>query len=248
MLEALIRLDEVQKGFDGAASYLEKELKTPICTGCGKCCENNTPVSSTIEAINAVSILTGNGKLGEALKMANAWLLERDNKATSYEGLIAGSFVPAKIMDEYSNLLVSQCPFYTHEKTCFIHEVRPFACRAFGVTKSNTGFCNRPEGIGESLTKHLYVNSPDLMNVHKKLKDMCYKKNKSWMVTGLFPTLLYRAAMQKEFYELVKDNKIPSAKIIGADIDTALLWEVQKEAIDAGINPDLVACGIYKNF
>lgn len=247
MIQTLMKLHKVQKGFDGAANYLSKELQTPICVGCGKCCEHNTPVALTLEAINAVSVLTGNGKLGEAMKMANAWLLERDKNTPSYEGMLAGRFVPSYIRDEYSRVLVSQCPFLTPEKTCFIHEVRPFACRAFGVTKSNTGFCVRPEGKGESLTKHLYVDSPDLKAVHDELKYMCQDKNKSWLVTGLFPSLLYRAACSEEFYKLVKDNKIPSAKIIGADIDSSLLWDAQREAIDRGVSPDLVASGIYKN-
>lgn len=240
-IQAFIYLHQIQKGFDGLAEELEQLLKTPVCIEkCGKCCEINTPQWTAIEAMNAVSVLAGNGKLDEALKRAEYWLTQKD-EAISYEGMLAGCFVPSKIKEEHWKISRAQCPMLDDDKRCVIHEARPLACRAGGVTVEYFGFCPRPQGRGEPATSRMYLKCPDLKAEIANFKEEARRIDPKFVIYSFVPTMLFRAAREVKFYEMVHDNKIASAKIVGTDLDTTLLWQEQKDAVAKGVTPDLVA-------
>ena len=200
----------------------------------------NVPNWMTIEAINAVSVLTGTGKLKEAVAVAEGWLLERHKQATSYEGMPVGKVSP-QIRDEWRALSVSQCPFMTEDKRCLIHQVRPLACRAFGVTRDAAEICPRPPGKGETLTQRIVIKSDAFKKTVDAFTDSCKNKNPEWIIRGFVPSLLYRAAEPEKFRKMVKDNQIATAKAIGINYDVSLMWQPQVEALRSGMSPDLVA-------
>lgn len=246
-IEAFIRLHGIQKGFEGVAGELEKLIQTPICVdNCGLCCEVNTPRWTALEAMNAITVLAGNGTLDEALKRAEDWLIRKD-VATSYEGLLAGCYVPPKINAEYTAISQTPCPMLTDEKKCLVHAARPLACRAYGVTRSCSGFCPRPAGKGEPVTDRMYMKCPELRADIEALWKEAKEINPRFIIQGFMPTMLFRAGREAKFYELAYDNKIASAKIVGTDIDSTLLWQEQYDALRKGVLPDLVIAGVYNN-
>lgn len=242
-LQAFSHLHRIHAGFDQLAGELEQLLKTPVCiTNCGKCCEVNTPQWTALEAMNAVSVLLGSGGLPEALKRAEYWLTRKKDVAASYEGMLAGCYLPAKIKAEHWALANQPCPMLDDEKQCLIHAARPLTCRSYGVTRScDINFCPRPAGAGEPVNDRLYMRSPDLQADIKRLWKSAKEINPNFVVYGFVPTMLYRAARETEFYAMVQDNKIASAKIVGTDLDTTLLWQEQQDSIRKGELPDMVA-------
>lgn len=239
MIEAFSKLRQFYRTFDAAAVLLERTTGKSACiSGCGRCCEMTSCM--TIEAMNAVSILMGDGKLGRAVSIAEGWLLERHSEAPSYEGMLAGSFVSPKIRDEYVALTRLPCPFLTEAKECSIYEARPMSCRSYGVTRSSAGLCQRPPGKGETMTQLMYINSPDLVNHIRTFKEKYRCSHPDWIVYSFLPTLIFRAAREEQFRKLVRDNRIATAKIIGTDIDQTLMWQPQVDALQRGMSPDLV--------
>ncbi|MDD5413059.1 MAG: YkgJ family cysteine cluster protein [Methylobacter sp.] len=239
----LLVLDKIRQGFDGAALYLEQDLlKGPSCIdGCGKCCMVNVPQMTTIEAIYAVSVLTGLGRLGETLSICEDWLLNRSSEAPSYEGMMAGRFVPSFIHAEHEALSRSRCPFLTKDLRCFIHEARPMACRAFGVTVAETkGICPRPLARGETMFSRHIVNCDNLQKDWRLLWKACKEAKAGWVVSGFAPAMILRAGNEPRFRALADSNQIATAKIIGGDLDTNLMWQYQADRLDAGESPDLV--------
>lgn len=242
MLEAFRKLHQFHTAFDEAQRRLEETIGKPTCmSGCGLCCETNTPSCMIIESIDAVSILTGSGKLGKVLSITEGWLLERHNEAPSYDGMLVGCFVPPKIRDEFAALNRLRCPFLLDTKECLIHDARPMVCRAYGVTRSSMGGCPRAPGKGETLTQFMYMQVPGLMADIHGFKEHYRGSHREWVTFGFLPTLIYRAAREKQFRDMVRDNRIATAKIIGTELDQTLMWQPQIEAIQKGMGPDLVA-------
>lgn len=242
MIEALMQLHKFYKGFAGAEKCLEETIGRSICiAGCGKCCEHNTVQCMTIEAINAVSILTGQGKLTQAVSIAEGWLLDHHKQAPTYEGMVEGRLLPAGIHAEFIALAGLPCPFLAENKECLIHDARPISCRAYGITRTGKGFCPRPTGKGETVTNLMYIQAPGLRQDIEKFKTRYTRSHPEWTIFGLLPTLIFRAAKEKEFRKLVKDNRIASAKLVGSQVDMTLIWQPQLDAIRSGVSPDLVA-------
>ena len=239
MIEAFTQLRRIHKVFDVAAESLEEDIGKPICiSSCGLCCQHNTPRWMTIEAIHAISVLTGTGRLKKALSIAEGWLLEQHKQAMTYEGMPVGWASP-RVREEFNALAVTQCPFLNEDMRCSIYDVRPLTCRAFGVTRDNAETCPRPPGKGETLTQRRYIQAPVFRKIVEDWRQKCSDKNKSWIHAGFVPTLLYRAGKEKEFRELVKDNRIASAKIVGVDYETTLMWQPQVDAIRRGVMPEM---------
>jgi Fe-S-cluster containining protein len=240
MLQAFMELKQIYKGFDEGAKYIEGVIKTPICIEkCGMCCKHNTVPSTTIEALYAASILTGTGIVEEAVRRSEDWLLKRHPEALSYEGMVSGRFVPAKNIEELHALQSGQCPFLGDDMNCTIWAGRPAVCRAYGVTRGSGGFCPRPLGYGESASKQLVVSSDGLRKDWEDFKLSTGFRNPEWMKSGLLPTMIYRAARNADFYRLIKENRIASAKIIGMNIDMNIMWQPQVDAIEKGMDPEL---------
>jgi Fe-S-cluster containining protein len=239
MIEAFKQLRQIHKIFALAAERLEEDIGKPVCiSSCGICCQHNTPRWMTIEAINAVSVLTGLGRLSKALSIAEGWLLEQNQEAMTYEGMPVGWASP-RVRDEFNALAVSQCPFLEQDMRCGIYEVRPLTCRAFGVTRDNADTCLRPPGKGETITQRRYIHTPVFRQMVEDFRKRCGEKNQTWVHAGFVPTLLFRAGKEKKFRDLVKDNAIASAKIVGVDYETTLMWQPQVDAIRRGVMPEL---------
>jgi hypothetical protein len=79
-----------------------------------------------------------------------------------------------------------------------------------------------------------------MQDIHS-FKEQYRDNHREWITFSFFPTLLYRAAREKEFREMVRDNRIATAKIIGTELDQTLAWQPQIEALQKGVDPDLVA-------
>lgn len=239
MIQAFRQLRQIHKIFDLAAERLEEDIGKPVCiSSCGMCCQHNTPRWMTIEAIHAVSVLTGLGRLSKALSIAEGWLLEQNHEAMTYEGMPVGWASP-RVRNEYNALSVTQCPFLGQDMRCGIYEVRPLTCRAFGVTRDNADTCPRPPGKGETITQRRFIHTPAFRQMVEDFRKQCGEKNQTWIHAGFVPTLLFRAGKEKRFRELVKDNAIASAKIVGVDYETTLMWQPQVDAIRRGVMPEL---------
>lgn len=192
----------------------------------------------TIEAIHAVSVLTGTGRLQEINVIADGWLLEHHPFATIYEGMCTG-FIAPKLREEWQAVMRSQCPFLNSNKECVIHDVRPLSCMAVGVTRDLSEICPRPLGKGESDTQRMIIPGPLLRDRIRELKVEWKAKNPAWIVSGSAPAVFYRASKPEVFKEMVLDNKIASAKIIGTEYETSIMWQPQVNALRAGLSPDL---------
>lgn len=240
-IAAFASLHRFHEGFDAVQEKLESYIGRPICMpGCGKCCEVNSPKCMALEAMNAVSILAGAGKASKIVDLAKGWLLEKHNEAPSYQGMIVGGFVPPEILVELTNLSRLPCPFLDVTKECLMHESRPLVCQAYGVTRTSEGGCNRAPGRGETITQFMYMRAPELQRDIRLFKEKYRKEHPEWSVYGFLPTLIYRAAEEKEFRTLVAENKIATAKLVGMKEDTALMWQPQVDAVRQGVSGDLL--------
>ncbi|KKM60859.1 hypothetical protein LCGC14_1537480, partial [marine sediment metagenome] len=61
-----------------------------------------------------------------------------------------------------------------------------------------------------------------------------------WAIRSWIPTVIFRAASPKKFKEYIEENKIASAKLLGMDIDTSLMWQPQLDDLRSGKTPDQV--------
>jgi len=242
MIGTFIELHEIQQVFNAAEEVLEEDIGRSVCLSrCGLCCMHNIPFWMTIEAINTVSVVSGTGrnKLDKLLSLTEGWLLERHAIAPTYEGVPIG-FVPPKIRDEWLAMRLGQCPFLGLDRRCLIHNVRPLACQAYGVTRDISN-CPRPPGRGETLTQRRYIPADLLRGKIESFRGRCKEKNPTWIHSGFAPTLLYRVARPEKFKQLVLDNKIASAKLVNVEFEINLMWQPQVDALRGGVSPDLVA-------
>ena len=246
MIEAFKRLKNIHRALDLAKETLEEQIKTPICLpNCGRCCEHNTPIMTTIEAMYAISLLTGRGKIGIATDITQSWLIERNPAVSTYNGMPHGQ--PSdQIMAEWRAVRQSRCPFLDANKGCFIHEARPLVCRTYGVTRDPSSVyvgdygCPRPLGVGETSTSYAYISGEGIRSLVKNLHAYCQQENQSWVISGHAPTLIYRAAKEDDFRLKIHNNLIPSAKIIGIDYEVSIMWQSQVDALRSGVDPNLV--------
>lgn len=240
MIEAFSKLRRFHRGFEKADAVLQQTIGRPTCiSGCGRCCTTTTCM--IIEAMDAVSILMGLGKLQKAVSIAEGWLLERHSEALSYDGMLAGCFASPKIRGEFAALSALPCPFLSEARQCVIYEARPMGCHAYGVTRSSMGLCPRAPGKGETLSQFTYAQAPGLKADIQRFREGLRSNHRDWVTFGFFPTLLYRAAKENEFRAMVRDNRIATAKIIGTEVDQNLMWQPQVEAVQKGVASDLVA-------
>jgi len=241
MIEAFTQIREMHLVFEEAEKILAEDIGKPICIPvCGICCEHNVSNAMTIEAVYAVSVLTGQGQLKKMVPLAEGWLLEHHSFATIYEGMPHGHVSP-QLRDEWQAVSRSQCPFLdSTTKYCLVHDCRPITCRAYGVTRDNSELCPRPLGRGETESQRRYIPAPKLREYIKGCRDEWHEKNKTWLIAGCFPSVLFRAAEPVKFKNYVLDNRIASAKIIGIDLDNSLMWQPQVNALRKGVSPDLI--------
>ena len=236
LLRAFLELREIHGMFEEAARQLEQGIGRPICIpNCGLCCEHNTPTWMTIEAMLAVSMMTGLQKLKGATEIAEGWLYEKDTGFTIYEGMPKPGKPSPKLVEEWEMVNKGRCPFLTSEKQCFIWEARPIACRAFGVTR-DAELCPRPRGIGESLNVLMVVEGSPIRDALRQFKEHCKAHSITWTVFGAVPTMFYRAAQERKAKDIaLGTTRIPTAKLIGTPFDISLVWQPQIDALRAGL-------------
>jgi Fe-S-cluster containining protein len=240
MLQAFINLRSIQRVFNAAEGVIERDLGTPICVrGCGKCCQCNTPLASVIEGINIISVFElDQAKIKRIVQSAESWLLEpHGNKI--FNGMPIG-FQSGEIMQEWQRTARQQCAFLQENMDCMIHNDRPLTCRAFGVFRDGADICPRPLGKGESLSRHGYIRETEVRPLVTEFFNDCKTRQPVWATRCFVPTVIFRAASPKKFREYVADNKIASAKIMGMDIDTSLMWQPQLDGLRAGVSPDII--------
>lgn len=241
MIQAFMELRRVHKSFAAADAMLRAHIGKPICVSqCGLCCQHNTPPWMAIEALQAVSVLTGRGKLARMVSIAEGWLLEKDPRASLYEGMSMGWARP-QLREEWQAVMGGQCPFLDTGQLCLLYAVRPLTCQSYGVTRDAADICPRPLGRGETATRRAYVDGGAIATAIREFRKHCQAKNKSWVLSGLVPTMLYRAAKPEKFKQFVLDNHIPSAKLVGTEWETNLMWQPQMDALRQHVAPDLVA-------
>lgn len=250
LLESYRELRQIHRMFAGAARALEQGIGRPACIpNCGLCCIENTPVWMTIEAIHAVSVLTGEGKLAKATSICEGWLRDKSingTRLTIFEGIPIGWASP-KLREEWYTVSRGPCPFLNEDKTCFVWGVRPLACRAYAVTRDTvnpqTGVftCPRPPGKGETVSQKLVVDGTPIRETVRQLRERLKERNKVWLISGAVPSLLYRVIKPELFKKMALDGEAASAKLVGTEFETSLMWQPQVVALRKGISPDLAA-------
>lgn len=227
MIEEFLSLREIHGLFDDAEEWLVKKLGVPTCIGnCGRCCLENTTTVYALETSLILSYLIGSGKIS-AIDWARGWLLEKHSVAPTYEGIPYG-VVTKGIHDEWDALLHLPCIFLTSDKRCFIYEMRPLTCRAYGVTRLPSPHCPRPLGKGESHLGKSYVGGEPGRIIKNEVNAFFAKvrqETPDLAKVGILPTMLFKQAREREFRELILDNKIASAKLVGTDISTQYMWQ-----------------------
>jgi Fe-S-cluster containining protein len=245
VLKAFIELRNLHTLFDAAQGVLEIDLGTPVCfPKCGLCCTHRLPDCMVIEGALMVSMLTGEGALSRVTQIAEDWLLQKTPEATIYRGLPVG-FVPPDIKAEWEALSATRCPFLDEEtKKCAIYSSRPLVCRAYGTTR-DIQYCPRPLGKGEHSTRRGVIDSTEIRKVVQGFKDHC-SRYPEWTIRGFAPAILYRAAFPDKFHGLVDDNRIASAKVIGTEMDFALMWQPDVDAMRQGHSKDAIEYKAHK--
>ena len=229
MIQAFLDLRALQKTYDAAERLLEESIGSPVCiSGCGKCCQTNVPLCRIIEGINMVSAVgtLGHKSLKRAIQAAEGWLLEHHAGVSLYGGLspLAKQY-SGQILDEFSILQHSQCPFLEANSRCLIYEFRPLICRAYGVFLNGMLICPRPPGRGETLTQRATIDPRQVKPLLKEFHKRCRKKEPAWITSGFAPTLLFRAARPTLFREYVTEGRIASAKLMGVSLDVDFTWQ-----------------------
>lgn len=69
-----------------------------------------------------------------------------------------------------------------------------------------------------------------LMKETREFKKRLKERNPDWAQMGFLPTMIFRQAREKEFRQMIADNKIASAKLIGTDFSVQSLFQAQIEA------------------
>ena len=232
MLQAFARLRVIHRLFDEAEFWLINQLGTPTCVpNCGLCCEHNTVTCHSIEASLMISFMVGQAHT-EYVDAARSWLIDKDPMVSIYEGIPTG-VITGKLREEWNYLTSRPCIFLNNEASCVLHRARPFVCRAYGVTKLPGLYCPRPLGKGENQQGKMLV-PVEARNVIKAEVDsfLAYikERNPDWLKQGFLPAMIFRQARESEFRDLIADNKIASAKLVGIDYSVQALW--QEEAIE----------------
>jgi len=89
------------------------------------------------------------------------------------------------------------------------------------------------------MTQRIFIPADDLRNRIDSLRAQWKMKQPAWIISGPIPTVLFRAAEPEKFKRMVMDNTAASAKIIGVDYETSLMWQSQVNALRKGVSPDV---------
>jgi Fe-S-cluster containining protein len=195
---------------------------------------------SIIEAVNLVSVwMMDEKKIKRIVQKCEEWLLEKHANVTTYNGIPTG-VQTGKIMEEFASLSAKQCPLLLENMDCLIHNDRPLVCRAFGVFRDGVEICPRPLGKKETSLSRGIIDSKKVRPLVKEFFDDCKKRKPEWTIRTFVPVAIFRAASPKKFQEYIKDNKIASAKLIGQQFDTSLMWQPDLDNLRKGMKPEQI--------
>lgn len=227
-LRTYLGLEAIYAGFERAALELEAARAAPICLeGCGLCCEINTPYSWSIEAEHVIASLLGIGKLATALDSCESWLLDRVAGLTYY-----GPRQPRtqddrqRVLEEVRLAARQPCPFLDAEKRCVIHDVRPLACRAYGVTRLPSQFdCRAPLAAHETREARMRYGGPGEMALRQQVARFLNGLRLEQRAGYFLPTALLRQARPAVFQNL--QDRFATAKMIAFAQSPAMIWQEQ---------------------
>ena len=227
MVRRFVELRKIHKLFEEQEARLVQKLGVPICIpNCGKCCQENNVTAYAIEASLILSFTMGSN-ISDVINWCRDWLLEKHTVTPTYEGIPRG-ILSEKLKHEWEILAHTQCPMLKQDKTCIIHSSRPLVCRAYGITRNAGVGCPRPLSLGESVYSKRIVTPQEsdfLEDAVMKYFGILRAESPDFAVIGFLPTMIFRQAREKEFRELIAENKIASAKLIGTDVETQVLFE-----------------------
>lgn len=238
MLQAFSELRTIHRMLGEAEGWLLQHRGVPICIEkCGKCCEINTVPVHSIEASMVVSYIIGAGKT-EWIDWCRNWLIERHPQAPTYGGMPKGVTSP-ELTQEWKDLQRTPCIFLSTDKRCLIYEFRPLPCRTFGVTRIPTSYCPRPLAKAEMSGQALYVGGRPALILIKETQGFLKRvaqRNPDWAQQGFLPAMIMRQAREKEFRDLIADNRIASAKLVGTAYSLQSLWQYQVELEELAVS------------
>ena len=87
----------------------------------------------------------------------------------------------------------------------------------------------------------MIIPADDLRRRIETLREEWKAKNLTWIISGFAPALLYRVAEPEKFKKLVDDNRVASAKIVGIEHETSLMWQIDVDTERRLAPPDLIA-------
>lgn len=178
VMVGFLKLEQVYSAMDLARAELERSTGAPICVeGCGKCCESMTPTASRLEAAYALANMSFLPSYMDIKARALRWMTDE------------------RPSQDYQALKSNPCSFLSDDKLCTIYEMRPLACRSYGVTTFAQADCPRPLHYTESDTNRMYIDESGPMGraIKAKVQDMIRwikDRNPIMSQVGFFPALI----------------------------------------------------------
>ena len=227
------------RAFEAAEREISTALGVPLCIeGCGKCCEVSTPVVNVIETQMLASYLLGMdpATLSKILTICDGWLLDRDSRLTIYNKADTTRPVTvdewARLQPEVNSLLNTMpCPMLAPDtKRCLVHEMRPLACRAYGVTHVPHPWCPRPLSAMESDEARGHVHENSLTG--QKLRRMVHISiEQDTNGVRFLPTAIYSLLNPNKLNEYAESNLIASAKLVVLLSNPSIIFQSQLSAL-----------------
>lgn len=228
LLQAFQGLEAAYSAFHEAALAVSEARVAPICVeNCGKCCEINTPYLWDIEAKHILGFTLGDGSLGKTLDRCQSWLLDRHKGLTLYGTRSDTRTVEGRvrILKETVVAAATPCPFLNTEKRCDIHDCRPLACRAYGVTRlPSQEECKAPLGHLETVATRAHHDGAGLKAM---VSQFLQTLDPEWRASYFLPTDLVRLARPLNFKSYVE--RIATAKMVAFPVSPAVIWQDQLE-------------------
>lgn len=221
-------LHRVWEGFREAVDELSRTVGVPICVdGCGLCCTTNTPSAWGIEVKRAAAWLWEQPPVERAkiLDRIENWLLKPvleveppvDPPMTIRNPQLGKLTVGSRQIDTLHVLATTRgrCPMLGDDLRCSVYEVRPLACRAWGVTNFAAHYCKRPQGRGESPTSRAIFAGSGTVNLRASIRALLAHLHDKPKLTrsAFFPTALYAEFRDKRLMELLP--RIATTKLTG---------------------------------
>lgn len=212
LLSTFQQLEVLHQVFGELDQHLQQSRLAASCVRCGTCCSRRVPVALMLEAHWVRSTTFTKPDLRQ---YCEEWLARPVQGLTMFtasdQPLEVQSGQRVRFLQEVAWVAAEQCPFLTLEHTCYLHDARPLACRAYGVTVPVDPYCRRPIGVGESDVIKGVVQGPELVaKVLETLKPVAEFSP----VLGFFPTMMANLIMPDRLAALRREGRIADAKMV----------------------------------